>query len=184
VHQLKLYKISLYVRGKDVTIKDSKLEILIWFYFTHHQILNSFTSNTPYLSPFLYWIKIFLQCWKRQEEGYQCSLSFRSRGTMCEDATSNEFLSVWSPTHIKNYGLHMAISTIFLSTLGQIFQLFWSRRAKVWPQNKTSVPRLTAIWRAGHLSATRSYIMKRSSGGISLPYCPLTVWIAKYSIYV
>jgi hypothetical protein len=31
VHQLELYKTSLYSRGKDATIKDFKLEILICF---------------------------------------------------------------------------------------------------------------------------------------------------------
>jgi hypothetical protein len=31
VHQLGLYKISLYFRSKDVMIQDFKLKILIWF---------------------------------------------------------------------------------------------------------------------------------------------------------
>jgi hypothetical protein len=33
-------------------------------------------------------------------EGYKCSLSFRSGGTMCEDSTSFEFLSVHSLAYL------------------------------------------------------------------------------------
>jgi hypothetical protein len=49
VHQLSLYKTSLYVRNKDASIKDFKFKIPIFVLFTHHGILNCFRPNTPYL---------------------------------------------------------------------------------------------------------------------------------------
>jgi hypothetical protein len=64
VHQLEFHKTSFYSRGKDATIKDFKLEILIYF--------NSLISNNeslytkhPISSPFLYQIKQFLWNFKK-----------------------------------------------------------------------------------------------------------------------
>ncbi len=46
---LVLYKISLYSKDKDATIKNLRLKIL-FFTFTHHKILNPFTPNTSHLA--------------------------------------------------------------------------------------------------------------------------------------
>ncbi len=50
VHHLRLYKISVYSKGKDVTIKDLKLKIVICFPVTHHRTLSPLTPNIPYFT--------------------------------------------------------------------------------------------------------------------------------------
>jgi hypothetical protein len=81
--------------------------------FLIHSSLNiePLTPNTPYL-PHSF-TKLSNVCnvgsdtWR---EGHKCSFSFRSRGTMCEDSTSFDFLSVHSlaylPYYIPIIGLH------------------------------------------------------------------------------
>jgi hypothetical protein len=69
------------------------------FFINHNRTLNPLTSNTL-SSPFLYQIEQFLSCWKQHPKGYKFSLTFRSRGTMCENSTSFEFLNVCSLTYL------------------------------------------------------------------------------------
>ncbi len=63
VHQLWLYKTSLYFRGKNETIEDFKLKILICF---HSPIIEHWTPHTKHLisSPLFYHIESFLWHWK------------------------------------------------------------------------------------------------------------------------
>jgi hypothetical protein len=55
-------------RGKDVTIKDFKLKILICY---NSFVVEPLTPNNPYLPPFLYWIEQFLLVLEALEEGLQ-----------------------------------------------------------------------------------------------------------------
>jgi hypothetical protein len=59
--QLRLYKTSLYSKGKDTMIQDFKFNITIYELFnspiTEHQI--PLHQTTLYCPPFLYWIKQF-----------------------------------------------------------------------------------------------------------------------------
>jgi len=101
VHQLRLYKTSLYFRGKDAMIKDFKLEILICLIDPSPNIEPHYTKHAL-SSPFLYRIDQFLALEERGG-GYKCSFSFRRRGTMCEDVTSFEFLSVHSSAYLQHW---------------------------------------------------------------------------------
>jgi hypothetical protein len=88
MHQLGLYRTSLYSKGKDATIKDFKLEILICLIKPSPNTEPRYTKQ-HILSPLLYRI-----------EGYKCSLNFRSGGIMCQDSTSIEFASVCSLAYL------------------------------------------------------------------------------------
>jgi hypothetical protein len=64
VHQLGVYKSSLYSRGKDAMIQDLKYKIRIYFNSPIIEHWAPLTPNTPYLAHSFYWIERFLQLWK------------------------------------------------------------------------------------------------------------------------
>jgi hypothetical protein len=70
------------------------------FFINHNRTLNPLTSNTPYLPHSFIKLSNFLSGWKQHPKGYKFSLTFRSRGTMCENSTSFEFLNVCSLTYL------------------------------------------------------------------------------------
>jgi len=95
VHWPRFYKTSLYLRGKDATIKDLKFEILIHL----SPNIEPLTPNISCLPPLIYQID---QCfWSHWVKGYKCSFRFRSRGTSCEDSIFFEFLSVHSLAYLS-----------------------------------------------------------------------------------
>jgi hypothetical protein len=85
VHQLWLYKSSLYSRGKNETFEDFKLKILICF---HSPII---LEQTPHISPLHLPNWIVFVALEALGGGSKCFMSFRSKWTMCEDSTSFEF---------------------------------------------------------------------------------------------
>lgn len=118
MHQPGLYKISLYSRGKDATMKDFILEILIcfnlpiteqWTSYTKHSI-----SSPPY---FTEWSNFCAIGW------LQMFLSFKSKGTMCEDSTSFEFLNVWSLAYAALRLNNLVVVRWFLKR--NFFAIWW-----------------------------------------------------------
>ncbi len=97
--QVRLYKNSLYSRGKDAMIKDLKFEILLCFksLITKHRTP---LHQTPHIlpGPLPNW-KTFAAV-KVLNEGLNFSLSFRIKGTLCADSTSFEFVSVCSSAYL------------------------------------------------------------------------------------
>jgi hypothetical protein len=95
VHQLGVYKRSLHSRGKDTMIQDLKHKIKIYF---NSPIIEHWAPlhQTPHILPIplLNW-EIFAALESLGEE-LQIFLSFRIKGTMCEDSTLFDFLSVCS----------------------------------------------------------------------------------------
>ncbi len=100
VHQLRLYKTSLYSRGKNARIKDCKLKILFCFKITHHQALNPLTQNIPCLVHSIAKLKDFCDVGSARWKAFFLLGSFRIRKTMCEDLTSYEFLIVRSLAYL------------------------------------------------------------------------------------
>jgi hypothetical protein len=101
VCQVKFYKTSLNSRSKDAMIKDFKLKILIYFDSPLYEHWTLYTKHsTSFLIPFSIWaIFTMLEALGRI---YKCSLSYPSKGTMCEDSTSFEFLNVLSLAYLSH----------------------------------------------------------------------------------
>jgi hypothetical protein len=62
------------------------------FLLTRHQTLNSLTPNTPYLAHFFTKLRDFCSVGSARCEAKEL-MSFKIKGTMCEDSTSFEFLN-------------------------------------------------------------------------------------------
>jgi hypothetical protein len=62
------------------------------FLLTHRQTLNSLTPNTPYFAHFFIELRDFCNVGSARYKAKKL-MSFRIKGTMCEDLTSFEFLN-------------------------------------------------------------------------------------------
>jgi len=78
--------------AKITMIKDLKLKIFDLFLFSYYQTPNPLTPNTPYLAHSFIKFKNYLLT--------NVLLSFRIKGTMCEDLILVELLSVRSPAYL------------------------------------------------------------------------------------
>jgi len=90
VHQLELYKNSLYSRGKDAMIKDFKLKILICF---NSPIIKIWIllHQTPHMFLFLLSNWAIFVILEVIGGGLRILFEFHKQDTMCESSTSFEF---------------------------------------------------------------------------------------------
>jgi hypothetical protein len=100
VHQLRFYKTSLYLRGKDATI-------IFFLSFRVWSILIHLSPNIEPLTPNISCLAHSFTKWpmfvksKTLGGGLQMFFRFRSKGTMCEDSIFFEFLSVHSLAYLS-----------------------------------------------------------------------------------
>ncbi len=103
----------MYSTGKDAIIKDFKLKILIYFNSLITQTLNPLTANTLYLPHSFIKLSNFVTM-EAIGQGLQCSLNFINKGTIWEDSSSFEFLSVRSPAYLPSLWTQWNMPTLFL----------------------------------------------------------------------
>ncbi len=103
--QLELYKTCFYSRGKRCKYKIFKTQNPnLFLIHPSSNIEPLYPPNTLYLCHSF--TKLSNVCGvgsNMWNEGHKCSFSFTSRGTMCEDSTSFDFLSVHSPAYLPYY---------------------------------------------------------------------------------
>ncbi len=118
--QIGLYTTSFSSKGKDATIKDFKLEILIYF---NSPIAKHWTPLHQTLPIFLLlsWNWTIFATLEALGEGLQLFFKLHNKETTCEDLTSFHFLSVCSLSYSSNLKPDPKLAHIFYSCL----QLVW-----------------------------------------------------------